>query len=56
MKLTQREAVEVFLTKIAVHLDEKHEFSPEDLHKIANGFIEAAQQKERQCSPPKKTV
>lgn len=37
--LTQEEVVKTFLSKIAVHLDEVHEFSPEDLEKIATGFI-----------------
>lgn len=37
--LTQEEIVKTFLSKIAVHLDENHEFSPEDLEKIASGFI-----------------
>jgi hypothetical protein len=37
--LTKKEVVETFLSKIAVHLDEIHEFSPEDLEKIATGFI-----------------
>lgn len=40
--LSEQDAVEVFLSKIAVHLEEKHEFSPEDLQKIATGFIMAA--------------
>lgn len=37
--LTQDEAIQTFLSKIAVHLDENHEFSPEDLETIASGFI-----------------
>jgi hypothetical protein len=37
--LTKKEIVKTFLSKIAVHLDENHEFSPEDLEKIATGFI-----------------
>lgn len=37
--LTQDEIVQTFLGKIAVHLEENHEFSPEDLEKIATGFI-----------------
>ena len=36
--LTQEEIVQTFLSKIAVHLEESHEFSPEDLEKIATGF------------------
>lgn len=40
--LTQEEIVQEFLRSIAVHLDETHEFSPEDLEKIASGFIMAA--------------
>ena len=43
--LTQEEAVQTFLSKIAVHLDENHEFSPEDLEKIATGFIMEAMPK-----------
>ena len=37
--LTKEEIVKTFLSKTAVHLDEVHEFSPEDLEKIATGFI-----------------
>lgn len=37
--LTQDEIVQTFLSKIAVHLEENHEFCPEDLEKIATGFI-----------------
>lgn len=37
--LSKEEVVKTFLSKIAVHLDESHEFSPEDLEKIATGFI-----------------
>lgn len=40
--LTKEEIVQTFLSQIAVHLDETHEFSPEDLEKIAHGFIMAA--------------
>lgn len=43
--LTQEEAVQTFLSKIAVHLEENHEFSPEDLEKIATGFIMEAMPK-----------
>ena len=43
--LTQDEIVQTFLSKIAVHLDENHEFSPEDLEKIATGFIMEAMPK-----------
>ena len=43
--LTQEEAVQTFLSKIAVHLDENHEVSPEDLEKIATGFIMEAMPK-----------
>ena len=43
--LTQEEVVQTFLSKIAVHLDENHEFSPEDLEKIATGFIMEAMPK-----------
>ena len=43
--LTQEEIVQTFLSKIAVHLDENHEFSPEDLEKIATGFIMEAMPK-----------
>lgn len=37
--LSKEEVTKTFLSKIAVHLDEVHEFSPEDLEKIATGFI-----------------
>lgn len=37
--LTEEEAVKTFLSKIAVHLDGDYDFSPEDLSKIATGFI-----------------
>lgn len=40
--LSKDEIVKVFLSSIAVHLDETHDFSAEDLEKIANGFIMAA--------------
>lgn len=43
--LNQDEIVQTFLSKIAVHLDENHEFSPEDLEKIATGFIMEAMPK-----------
>lgn len=43
--LTKDEVVKTFLSKIAVHLDEVHEFSPEDLEKIATGFIMEAMPK-----------
>ena len=43
--LTKDEVVKTFLSKIAVHLDEIHEFSPEDLEKIATGFILEARAK-----------
>lgn len=43
--LNQEEIVQTFLSKIAVHLDENHEFSPEDLEKIATGFIMEAMPK-----------
>jgi len=43
--LTKEEVVKTFLSKIAVHLDEIHEFSPEDLEKIATGFIMEAMPK-----------
>jgi hypothetical protein len=43
--LTKDEVVKTFLSKIAVHLDEVHEFSPEDLEKIAIGFIMEAMPK-----------
>lgn len=43
--LNQDEIVKTFLGKIAVHLDENHEFSPEDLEKIATGFIMEAMPK-----------
>jgi hypothetical protein len=43
--LNQEEIVKTFLSKIAVHLDEVHEFSPEDLEKIATGFIMEAMPK-----------
>jgi hypothetical protein len=43
--LTKDEIVKTFLSKIAVHLDENHEFSPEDLEKIATGFIMEAMPK-----------
>jgi hypothetical protein len=43
--LTKDEVVKTFLGKIAVHLDETHEFSPEDLEKIATGFIMEAMPK-----------
>lgn len=40
--ITEDDAVEIFLSQIAAKLDEKHEFSPEDLQRIATGFIMAA--------------
>ena len=43
--LNQDEVVQTFLSKIAIHLDENHEFSPEDLEKIATGFIMEAMPK-----------
>ena len=43
--LSKDEVVKTFLSKIAVHLDEVHEFSPEDLEKIATGFIMEAMPK-----------
>lgn len=43
--LTKEEIVQEFLRAIAVHLDEQHEFSPEDLERIATGFIMAAMPK-----------
>ncbi len=43
--LTQEEIVQEFLRTIAVHLYENHEFSPDDLEKIATGFIMAAMPK-----------
>jgi hypothetical protein len=43
--LSKEEVVKTFLSKIAVHLDEVHEFSPEDLEKIATGFIMEAMPK-----------
>lgn len=43
--LSKEEIVQTFLSKIAVHLDENHEFSPEDLEKIATGFIMEAMPK-----------
>jgi predicted sugar kinase len=43
--LTKEEIVKTFLSKIAVHLDEVHEFSPEDLEKIATGFVMEAMPK-----------
>ena len=43
--LTQEEIVKTFLSKIAAHLDETHDFSPEDLEKIATGFIMEAMPK-----------
>lgn len=43
--LNQDEIVKTFLSKIAVHLEENHEFSPEDLEKIATGFIMEAMPK-----------
>ena len=43
--LTQDETVKTFLSKIAVHLDGDYEFSPEDLEKIATGFIMEAMPK-----------
>ena len=43
--LSKDEVVKTFLSKIAVHLDEIHEFSPEDLEKIATGFIMEAMPK-----------
>ena len=43
--LNQDEIVQTFLSKIAVQLDENHEFSPEDLEKIATGFIMEAMPK-----------
>jgi hypothetical protein len=43
--LSKEEVVKTFLSKIAIHLDEIHEFSPEDLEKIATGFIMEAMPK-----------
>ena len=43
--LSKEEVVKTFLSKIAIHLDETHEFSPEDLEKIATGFIMEAMPK-----------
>ena len=43
--LNQDEVVETFLRTIAVHLEENHDFTPEDLEKIATGFIMAAMPK-----------
>jgi hypothetical protein len=43
--LSKDEVVKTFLSKIAIHLDEIHEFSPEDLEKIATGFIMEAMPK-----------
>lgn len=43
--LSEQEVVEVFLKQIAVHLEENHTFTPEDLQKIATGFIMAAMPK-----------
>ena len=43
--LNQEEVVQTFLRKIAVHLDENHDFTPEDLEKIATGFIMEAMPK-----------
>jgi hypothetical protein len=43
--LSKEEVVKTFLSKIAVYLDEIHEFSPEDLEKIATGFIMEAMPK-----------
>jgi predicted sugar kinase len=43
--LTKDEIVKTFLSKAAVHLDENHEFSPEDLEKIATVFIMEAMPK-----------
>lgn len=40
--LSQEEVVQTFLSQIAVHLEENHTFTPEDLDKIATGFIMAA--------------
>lgn len=40
--LSEEEVVQTFLSQIAVHLDEQHSFTPEDLSKIATGFIMAA--------------
>lgn len=37
--LSKEEVVKTFLSKIAVHLDESHNFTAEDLEKIATGFI-----------------
>lgn len=39
------EAVKVFLTQISVHLNENHDFTPEDLETLATGFIMAAMPK-----------
>lgn len=52
--LTKDEVVKTFLSKISVHLDEDHEFSPEDLEKIATGFImeaaaKIAQEERKAC-------
>lgn len=43
--LNQEEIVQEFLRTIAVQLDEQHEFSPEDLERLATGFIMAAMPK-----------
>ena len=43
--LTQDEVVKTFLSTISVHLDGDYDFSPEDLEKIATGFIMEAMPK-----------
>jgi len=43
--LNQDEIVKTFLSKIAVHLEENYDFIPEDLEKIATGFIMEAMPK-----------
>lgn len=43
--LNQDEIVQAFLGKISVHLDGDYDFSPEDLEKIATGFIMEAMPK-----------
>ena len=43
--ITQKEVIDTFLSQIAVHLEENHTFIPEDLEKIATGFIMAAMPK-----------
>lgn len=43
--LTSDEIRDTFLRTIAVHLEENHNFTEEDLDKIASGFIMAASNK-----------